>query len=314
MANEVQSSSTNPNSDTLALGKEALQPDNVLDPKTKSELTHRRLTGKSLSKKAFKFTLSSRIPSGNWKKIARGELLGEIVKGFLSLEDSQRIRENFEQSPALRRRTDGVPGETLGTDLYKSAPDEYMAKTLEVKSDLGRLFYGTVNVPLMLRESLQRTLPAGIVVRSAVHDGIEYNAVRGIRWTDNGAYSLKFHDDQAQLRDPRQRSMETFQVEYPVAFNVYPSVSEIGGGLVVYNIAPDDDTRARMGLDFTGYPYPEELLSEFSNVSVIPDPGDLVILSGRFIHGVTGIGGQNPRILLNHFGGFVNPTTFVTWS
>jgi hypothetical protein len=198
--------------------------------------------------------------------------------------------------------------------LYKSAPDDYVEKSLIVRADLNRLFRGTINVPIHLRESLQRTLPRGTIVRPAIHDGIEYNAVRGIRWSDAGKYSLKFHDDQAQLRDPRQAGMETFQIPYPVAFNVYPSVSEQGGELVVYNLAPDDRSRELLGLEYTGYPYPEELLSELPRLTITPEPGDLVILSGRFIHGVTGIQGKTPRILLNQFGGFIDPTTFVTWS
>lgn len=273
-----------------------------------------RLTGKSLAKKDFRFVHSDGVPTNDWQRIARGELLGQIVHGFLSLEECKRIRANFEKSPALRNRTDGVPGETLGVDLYKSDPQDYIANTLEVKADLSRLFRGTLNVPLHLRESLQRTLPSGSAIRPAVHDGIEYNEVRGIRWTDNGKYSLKFHDDQAQLCDPRHERLETFRIEFPVAFNVYPSVSEIGGGLKVYNIAPDEATRERLGLDYTGYPYPDELLEPFDSLLVEPEPGDLVILSGRYIHGVTGIGGHTPRILLNHFGGFIDPKTFVTWS
>jgi hypothetical protein len=273
-----------------------------------------RLTGKSLAKKDFRFVHSERIPSRNWQKISRGTLLGEVVRGFLTPEECKRIRENFENSPALRNRTDGVPGETLGVDLYKSDPQDYIANTLEVKADVSRLFRGSLNVPSHLRESLQRTLPTGIAIRPAVHDGIEYNEVRGIRWTDNGKHSLKFHDDQAQLCDPRHERLETYRIEWPVAFNVYPSISETGGGLKVYNIAPDEATRDRLALAYTGYPYPDELLEPFDSLLVEPEPGDLVILSGRYIHGVTGIGGNTPRILLNHFGGFINPKTFVTWS
>jgi len=273
-----------------------------------------RLTGRSLPSDRFQFGVVERVPSSGWKRIARGQQVGEVVKGFLTSEESSRIVDNFLNSPSLRQRTDGVPGETLGVDLYRSAPRDYVQKTLELKSDMSRLFAGTVPVPQHLRDSLQRTMPAGSVVRPAIHAGIEYNAVRGIRWTDNGKHSLKFHDDQAQLRDPRQSEMETSRIEWPVAFNVYPSVSESGGALVVYNIAPDDASRERLGLQWTGYPYPEEMLEGYEQLTVYPEPGDLVILSGRFIHGVTGIGGSTPRILLNHFGGFVDRKTFVTWS
>jgi hypothetical protein len=272
------------------------------------------LRGKSLRRNAFEFRITERLPSEQWTDIAAGRQIGEIVKGFLSPDACEAIRRNFENSSSIRKRTDGVPGETLGVDLYKSAPEEYVVKSLMLRADCNRLFQGTVNVPIHLRESLQRTIPKRCIVRPAIYNGIEFNPVRAIRWTDNGNYALKFHDDQAQLGDPWQKDMETSRISYPVAFNVYPSVSENGGALVVYNIAPSEQSRAELGLSFTGYPYPEELLKDFERIEVAPEAGDLVILSGRFVHGVTGIGGATPRILLNHFGGNIDSKTFVTWS
>ncbi len=67
---------------------------------------------------------------------------------------------------------------------------------------------------------------------------------------------------------------------------------------------------------WTGYPYPVEVLNGFQRLVVQPEQGDLLILSGSFVHGVRGIRGAGSRILLNHFGGFVDAgrTTFVTWS
>lgn len=280
------------------------------------ELPHTaRITGSSLIDHAFQMESVESLSGEHFQQIATGQRIGLIYRDFLSTKECEEIRDNFTRNTGRRERADGVPGQTLGMDLYKAIPLDYLQGTLEQRRAVSELFLNTVNVPLKLREMLQRLMPYGSVVRPASALGIEFNYVRAVRWTDNGTHALRFHDDQAQLTDPRQIDLETARVQWPVAFNVYPSVSEIGGGLEVYNIAPDDASRAALGLSYSGYPYPQELLEgRFAKLTVMPRAGDLVILSGRFVHGVQGIGGASPRILLNHFGGYIDPTTFVTWS
>lgn len=274
-----------------------------------------RITGTSLPDDAFRMETVKSLCGETFQQIAMGRLIGVIIPDFLSRKQCLKISDNFARNPGRRQRSDGVAGETIGVDLYKAMPSSYLEETLVQRRAVSELFLDTVNVPLKLRETLQRIMPQGSVVRPASAFGIEFNHVRAARWTDNGTHALKFHDDQAQLTDPGQAALETSRVQWPVAFNVYPSVSEIGGGLEVYDIAPDDASRAALGLSYSGYPYPQELLEgRFAKLTIMPRAGDLVILSGRFVHGVQGIGGQSPRILLNHFGGYIDPTTFVTWS
>jgi hypothetical protein len=269
--------------------------------------------GLSLPKSKFGINITKGKPSPLIRKIAAGKALGELVKGYLTSAQSATIATNFAENPALRVRADGVAGQTVGVDQYRALPDEYVAEALRAREPVDRLFVGAINVPTQLRADVQRLMPAGVAVRPAMYNGVPFNSVRAVRWTDNGTHALKLHDDFAQLKDPTQAEFETAQVEWPVAFNVYPAVSE-GGELEVYNIAPDDTTRARLGITLTGYPYPPELLDRFDSLVIKPEPGDLLILSGRFVHGVRGVSGGGCRILLNHFGGFVDDTTFVTWS
>lgn len=274
-----------------------------------------RITGTSLPDHAFRAHTVKSLCGETFQDIAHGKCIGVIIQDFLTGQECRKITENFMNSPEVKDRGDGVAGKSIGADLYKAMPSEYLEKTQQQRRAVSELFQDTVNVPLKLRETIQRIMPQGSVVRPACAFGIEFNHVRAVRWTDNGTHALKFHDDQAQLMDPGQAALETSRVQWPVAFNVYPSVSETGGGLEVYNIAPDDASRAALGVSCTGYPYPLELLEgRFAKLTIMPKAGDLVILSGRFVHGVQGIGGQLPRILLNHFGGHIDPTTFVTWS
>ena len=271
------------------------------------------VTGISLKSEQFRIDVAVGKPTWRIREIAQGKALGQLVKGYLSPEQCKVITDNFGASLALRARENGVAGQTVGVDLYRATPNEYGTAVLDNRAAVDRLFVGAVPVPSQLRADIQRIMPAGTVVRPAAHNGIDFNHVRAVRWTDAGSHALKCHDDWAQLKDPAQSSLETAKILWPVAFNVYPAVAHLGGELEVYNIAPDQRARTRLGIEWTGYPYPVELLAPFDKLVIKPDPGDLLILSGRFVHGVRGIEG-GVRILLNHFGGFIDPTTFVTWS
>jgi hypothetical protein len=273
------------------------------------------ITGISLPDDEFRVETVERLDTKSFLDLAQGRRVGLILPGFISQRDCERISENFARNPGKRQRQDGVPGETLGVDLYKATPSVYVEEVLKHRRHVEELFFGATNVPLKLQTAIQRIMPQGTAVRSASAFGIQFGSCRAVKWTDCGTHALKFHDDQGQLTDPGQARLETSRVKFPLALNVYPSTSEIGGGLVVYNIAPDDATRVELGLAYTGYPYPIDLLEgRFNKLTVTPKAGDLVILSGRFVHGVEGLGGSSPRILLNHFGGFIDPETFVTWS
>ena len=107
-----------------------------------------------------------------------------------------------------------------------------MDEAIKAQESVVRLFVGAVSVPTQLRADIQRRMPARVAVRPAVHNGVPFNPVRGVRWTDTGTHALKLHDDYAQLKNPAQAEFETARVEWPVAFNVYPAVSE-GGELEV---------------------------------------------------------------------------------
>ena len=247
-------------------------------------LAKKTITGLSLPRGKFRINVTAGKPSLLVREIAAGKAAGELVRGYLTPAQSDTIATNFQKSPVLRTRANGVPGQTVGVDQYRALPDEYVAEALRAREPVDRLFIGAINVPTQLRADVQRLLPAGSVVRPAMYNGVPFNSVRAIRWTDDGTHALKLHDDYAQLRDPAQAEFETALVEWPVAFNVYPAVSE-GGELEVYNIVPDDATWARLGITLTGYPYPAGLVDRFDKLVVKPEPGDLLILSGRFVHG-----------------------------
>ncbi len=272
------------------------------------------LTGHRLGHSDFKLDVVVGKPTAHIRNVASGQALGQIVKGYLDAVQCETIVQNYNRNPAVHPRENGVAGETIGVDQFGADPSDYVEQSLDSLAPVNRLFRHSINVPVQLREDIQRIMLAGTAVRPAVFDGIPANPVRGVRWTDVGEFALKLHDDYAQLTDPRQVDMETARVAWPVAFNVYPSVTEAGGELIIFNLAPDNVSRQWLGIAHTGYPYPLELFDCVESITIRPEAGDLVVLSGKFVHGVRGVRGSGSRLLLNHFGGFISADTFVTWS
>lgn len=272
------------------------------------------VTGISVPKSEFVLPEVHRKPSSHLLDVLNGKAVGLIVHSYLTSEQCECITKNFHNNTGLHARQDNVKGITVGADLYGSDPDSYIRATSAARNAVEDLFREAVNVPALLRSDIQRLLPAGVAIRPAACRGVEFNYSRAIGWTDTGQYALKLHDDKAQLGDPRQHELETSLIKNSVAFNVYPSVTEAGGELELININPDLETKQRLDIQHTGYPYPAELLAQFDRLIIKPQPGDLVIIAGSFVHGVRGVHGEGFRLLLNHFAGFMDEQTVITWS
>ena len=84
--------------------------------------------------------------------------------------------------------------------------------------------------------------------------------------------------------------------------------------MVIFNLRADEASKLRLGIEYSGYPYPAEALAGYERLVIRPEPGDLLIIAGSFVHGVRGIRGAGFRLLLNHFAGFIDDETIITWS
>jgi hypothetical protein len=230
-----------------------------------------------------------------------------IVRGFLSVEEAQALSTGFEQA-CTSVRTDGVPAQGLGASHYDKSTEGYFNEVQLRMPSLNQAYaQSCVDLPARLQEALQAALDPGLVLRAASWNGLHAPALRAAAWTNkSGRYALLPHDDLQQLRLPEQRGFEVQDVLGPVAANVYTSMPDVGGLLRLWNMQPLPHTKRLLGLERTGYPYPEALLDGVAYMDIQPRVGDLVLLNGAFVHAVTGWSGSTQaRQVWNGFSGLL---------
>ncbi len=139
-----------------------------------------------------------------------------------------------------------------------------------------------------------------MTVRPAQHGNREAGAFRLVKWTGKGSLSLAVHDDNSQLTQTAQAGFEIQEVRVPVAINLYPVAEPGAGRLRVYNFRAGRMTKMALGIEQTGYPYPEDIFADVPFFEIAVEPGDLVLLDGRYLYGgaTSGAGAEAPAELL----------------
>jgi len=236
------------------------------------------------------------------------------VSDALDIKTCESIANNFNR--ICQKRGDEVPADRVGADHYGKTTNLYLTECASAAAVIEDLFDGVTNPVVTLKDKVGRILVQryGMNLRAARNEGRVAADLRAMRFTGHGKqFALKPHEDQAQLRDPAQAGFEIQQVRYPVAVNHYLRVPQNGGGLRVWNFRPDDEFRRLLGLGFTGYPYPVEMLQGVESFVVHFKPGDCVFLSGAHIHAVEQTNGEE-RIILSFFMGLAALNECVCWT
>ena len=83
---------------------------------------------------------------------------------------------------------------------------------------------------------------------------------------------------------------------------------------MLWDYRPTRDQLKLLGLEYSGYPIPEETLSGVRSETIEIRPGDWVVLNGAYVHGVQPSSGSKVRLLVNYFFSPISDNTVVTWT
>ncbi|WP_373414970.1 hypothetical protein [Ensifer aridi] len=249
--------------------------------------------------------------------VLKGEVTGLHIKNAFSNEVAEEITKNFSHSPGLKDRRDGVPGQYVGASHYRKDAVNYFADSEDARPFIDMLFGDLIDPVRGIFDALKRDLQhQGIELRLARSDHGQANICRAISWCGSGPYALAPHDDVAQvLCAGSDFEFSTVAENTVAALNFYPSMPKEGGDLRLWSHKPTTADRAAQGVETTGYPYSTTYLETVPYRDLQLRAGDIALIDGGFIHGVTSkSGGEKPRLVLNTFFGFARPDLVLWWT
>jgi len=276
-----------------------------------------RITGTSLSSDAFRVhETAGSVDVSTVFEVLNGNLAACLVRGFVPPDVCRQVETNFwastERVPRYGEGEDGVEAYLIGASHYGKPTLTYLHEVLACKAAVESLYTGTINPVAAFRD----TLAASIRVRAARLNDLPAGDCKAVYWNNTGTFLLEPHDDLAQAKDPIQADFEIQQVNRVLAVNIYAAVAERSGQLHVWNIEPDDETRADLGLTNVGFPYPAELLTKYPSLTIAVETGDLCIANGNLVHAVLRWNVTSPRsrLLLTCFMGRNLNNELIWWT
>ncbi|MES0139491.1 hypothetical protein NKJ88_31875 [Mesorhizobium sp. M0016] len=249
--------------------------------------------------------------------VLKGEITALHIKQAFSTEIAEEITANFSGSPSLKERKDGVPGQYVGASHYRKDAATYFTEAETARPYVEALFENLVDPVRALFDALKRELrKQGVELRLARSEHGQANVCRALSWSGSGTFSLDPHDDVAQvLCAGNDYELSAVAHNTVAALNFYPSMPEEGGNLRLWSHKPTLTDRKSQGVETTGYPYSPAYLEGVPCRDFQLRAGDIGLIDGGFVHGVTGQSGNGKRrLVLNSFFGFARPDLVLWWT
>lgn len=246
--------------------------------------------------------------------VLNAQIPAALFRNCLNPDRCKAAAEVFLASPSTTRRQDDVPARALGAFHYGKALADYFQSARDAEGTVARLtdLAGLDAIRRDLCSGLDRR---GLQLRSAAYETNAAGAFVFRSWENSDAYSLKPHEDMAQLADPRQAGFEIQNCRRVLAANVCLQNGTDGGQVVIWNVRPSAADRSRYHIDFTGHPYPESYVEQFDRIAFAVRPGDVFLLNSGFVHAVTGTTPGTVRVTAAFFAGQLEDMeTVVTWT
>lgn len=279
--------------------------------------TRMRLTGWSGDAGYFAFQEYDEFHPQAVVDVLHGKSAGAMFRGMAPPEACAELARRFWASPGRRERGSEAPGYYLGTYHYHRTTQEYLDETERVEAALSAVLDMPGDPLTTFYGGLADALASeGVTVRLAQHNGRK--ACRGLlrSWHGQGEYALAPHEDISQCSEPRQAGFEIQQVVgyHGVALNICLENGS-AGRLAFWNIRPDLPSRRRLGLEYTGSPYPMGALDGIEMQWVEINAGDLYMFNGAHVHAVEpNTDHSQRRTTLAGILGFIDDKTVVSWT
>ncbi|WP_431926357.1 hypothetical protein [Nonomuraea jabiensis] len=275
------------------------------------------MTGWEGSAEYFRFVEHDELSLSSAVDVLRGHRLGVVFRGVVPAAIRRELIANFLGSSGRRTRGVDAPGEYLGAYHYNKTIDDYFDQTDAVASDL-RAALDVPGDPLeqffrLLREELSLY---DVDFRPAQHDGREACPAVFRSWLGQREFALEPHEDRGQCEDPKQVGFEIQQVTgYHIAGLNICLDNGSGGRLIVWNLRPDEETRDRLGVRYTGSPYSTEALAGVDQVHLDVRPGDIYLFNAGHVHAVEPVRDLDARrVTLSGILGFADDKTVISWT
>jgi hypothetical protein len=272
------------------------------------------ITGYQPDAAYFRFAEYAEFDPARVLEVLQNRLLGVMFRGVIGSAARQAVSQRFWDSQRTRRRED-APSYFLGSYSYDKSASAYLDESAQVAPSVAAVLGTGDGSPWhwfrsRVADELRRQ---GMCLRTAAMDGRQACPALIRSWDAAGEFSLRPHEDMAQCLDPRQAGFEVQRVaKYEICAVNICLANGTGGRLVIWNIQPDSACRKRLGMEFTGYPYPVPALAEFSERRIDVRPGDLYVFNGSHVHAVEA--NQGTRTNLTFFMGFRDAQTVITWT
>lgn len=282
------------------------------------------LTGHSLKNKFCAREATQNIDLEILSRLFRGgeaqDCVAYVVRSAIPEHICKKFSENFNaiiaEGRTDRESTEYVPVHQIGASQFQKTGAEYFKQIRTARKNVSALL--GVFSPEELEKILLEQQMAGffsrdnIVFRPAAFHGDTVLSLTARSWKNEGNFSLKPHEDKAQLKSAAIDQFEIASVDQ-VVVHLMCIQSGQGGDLIIWDMAPDDATRKSLGLEMTGYPYPEELVKDIPQIRITLKTGDICFFNNNFLHAVSEVR-QGYRITASRFMGLRATDNIVYWT
>lgn len=271
------------------------------------------LSGARLGGQAFGFQERTEFDPQLVLDVLQGRSLGVIFRDVIPEHVRKQMVARFWESPARRHR-EGEPSHYVGAYHWNKPVETYAAEAAEVLPHVREVLDVPGSPWWLFHEQVGAALAReGAQLRVAETGGGCACPALVRAWDQQGEFALEPHEDTAQCRDPRQSGFEIQDVVAHEVCAVNMCIEhQQGGRLVVWNIRPDDDCRRRLGLVYTGFPYPHDALDDVDELRLDIHEGDVYVFNGGHVHAVDTTVGHRTNV--SFLIGYKDDQTVVTWT